>query len=60
MSRDEARLLLNVVADLFAASPRRSFTRDEIVQALRDLPDEIEHQADMLALELHATEGLPS
>lgn len=46
-----AKIILELAADLFEASPRHTWTRAEVVRLLRDLPDEIDHTLRGMAIE---------
>jgi hypothetical protein len=60
ISLQDASRLLNLVADLFAASPRKTFTRGEIVHLLRLLPDELAHQLTAQEIQAHVSSSTPS
>lgn len=45
----DVRKALSIAADLFEASPIKTFTREQVVETLRKLPDEIEHIATVNA-----------
>jgi len=44
---EQTSAILNFAADLFAASPRKTFTQEEVVHILRKLPDEVEYQLNL-------------
>ena len=60
MNAADCTVILNLASDMFAASPNRVFTREEVVSVLRALPDEIEYQQSVNAAMKMPAIGPPS
>ena len=58
MSSDDVSSVLNLVADLFAASPCHTFTREDVIRVLRSIPEEISRE--MLNMELERAMAVQS
>jgi hypothetical protein len=56
----ELAQVLNLAADLFEASPRESFTREEVARWLRLLPDELAQEAARMDFEEALAKAVPS
>jgi hypothetical protein len=51
---------LDTAADIFEASPRQTFTREEVVRTLRNLKENLFDDQCVAAYEIAMIDGLPS